>query len=82
MSSHSDSFAASGNSPTQPDFRVENHGSIFLLRPLTDSATLWVEEHIGQDNGFQPYWPTVVIEPRYVADIIDGIQNDGLAVRA
>jgi hypothetical protein len=37
MSSH-DSFAASGNSPTRshgPDFRCENHGSLFLLFPLT-----------------------------------------------
>ena len=38
MSSHNDSFAASGSSPTNgsgtPDFRCENHGSIFLLRPV------------------------------------------------
>lgn len=80
--SSGDSFSASGNSPTQPDFCVENHGSIFLLRPLTDSAKSWVEDHIGEDNGFQPYWPTVVIEPRYVENIVDGIQNDGLAVLA
>ncbi len=85
MSSHSDSFVASGNSPTRsgktpPDFVVENHGSIFLLKPQNDSAISWVEEHIGQDNGFQPHWPNVVIEHRYVADIVAGIQNDGLAV--
>jgi len=81
MSSHSDSFAASGSSPTV-DFICENHSSIFLLKPLTDSATSWVEEHISQDNGYQPYFPTVVIEPRYVADIVEGIQNYGLAVQA
>jgi hypothetical protein len=44
MSSHSDSFAASGSSPTReafqipPDFLVENHGSIFLLRPQNEQA--------------------------------------------
>ena len=81
----SDAFQTSGNSPTdsrtiQSDFVVENHGSIFLLKPLTSSATSWLEEHIGQDNGFQPYWPTVVVEHRYIADIVEGIQNDGLAV--
>jgi hypothetical protein len=69
----------SGSSPT-PDFEVQNHGSIFLLRPLTPSATSWVEDHIGQDNGYQPYYPTVVIEHRYVADIVAGIQGDGLVV--
>jgi hypothetical protein len=87
MSSHNDSFVDSGSSPThsgkiQPDFVVENHGSIFLLKPLTPSATSWIEEHIGQGNGYQPYFPTVVVEPRYIADIVEGIQNDGLAVQS
>ncbi len=80
-----DSFAASGNSPTlsekiQPDFVLENHSSIFLIKPLTPSAISWIEDHIGQDNGYQPYFPTVVVEHRYIADIVAGIQNDGLAV--
>jgi hypothetical protein len=79
MSSHNDSFVASGSSPTI-DFVCENHGTIFLLRPLTPSATSWLEEHIGQDNGFQPYWPTCVIEHRYIWPILEGIQTDGLAV--
>ena len=87
MSSHSDSFVASGNSPTHsasktpPDFLVENHGTIFLLKPLTSAAVSWVEEHIGQENGYQPHFPTVVVEHRYIADIVAGIQNDGLAVQ-
>jgi hypothetical protein len=81
MSSHNDSFVASGSSPTV-DFLCENHGSIFLLRPLTPSATSWLEEHIGQDNGFQPYWPTRVIEHRYISPILEGIQNDGLAAQS
>jgi hypothetical protein len=85
MSSYSDSFVASGNSPTHPgkissDFAVENHGSIFLLKPLTPSAISWIEEHIGQDNGYQPYFPTVLVEPRYIADVVQGIQGDGLMV--
>ena len=79
MSSHNDPFIASGTSPTV-DFLCENHGSIFLLKPLTPSATSWLEEHIGQDNGFQPYWPTCVIEHRFIWPILEGIQNDGLAV--
>jgi hypothetical protein len=83
--SSNDSFVSSGNSPTDfgkipPDFVVENHGSIFLLKPLTPSATSWVEEHIGQGNGYQPYFPTVVVEPRYITDIVQGIQSDGLMV--
>ena len=42
------------------DIVVESHGSIFLLRPISDSGRMWIEENIGQQNGFQPYWPTVV----------------------
>ena len=80
MSSHNDSFVASGSSPT-PDFLCENHGSIFLLCPQNEQAIAWVDEHIGSENGFQPYWPTVVVEHRYISDVVQGIRNDGLAVR-
>jgi hypothetical protein len=62
---------------SRPDFIVENHGSIFLLSPQTDAARTWIDEHITRE-GFQPYWPTVVIEPG--SDLIVGIQNDGLVV--
>jgi len=85
MSSHNDSFVSSGNSPTRsgktpPDFLVENHGSIFLLKPLTPSATSWIEEHIGQDNGYQPYFPTVVVEHRYIAAIVEGVIAEGMVI--
>jgi len=66
--------------PSRPDFVVENHGSIFLLSPQTDAAREWAEQHIGSENGYQPYWPAVVVEHSYIADVVAGIQNDGLAV--
>jgi hypothetical protein len=81
VSSHNDTFIASGSSPTV-DFICDNYGSIFLLTPLTPTATSWLDEHIGQDNGFQPCWPTCVVEHRYIWPILEGIQNDGLAVQA
>lgn len=68
--------------PNGPDFAVENHGSIFLLRPQNEEAIAWIEEHIGEDNGLQPYFPTIVVEHRYITDIVEGIQNDGLAVQS
>ena len=63
------------------DFFIENHGTIFLLRPLSAAARSWVEDHIGEDNGFQPYWPTVIVEHRYIAEIVAGIQADSLEVK-
>ena len=68
--------------PSTVDFTFENHGSVCLLRPLTPAAVEWVHEQIGPGNGFQPYWPTVVIEPRFCGDTLEGISLDGLTVRA
>jgi hypothetical protein len=62
------------------DIVIENHGSIFLLRPISKSGRQWLDQNIGDQNGFQPYWPTVVVEPRYIADIVNGIQADDLEV--
>lgn len=60
------------------DFTVHNHGSVVLLEPNTPQAEDWLNEHIGQDNGYQPRWPTALIEPRYVADVLSGAIEDGL----
>jgi hypothetical protein len=76
MSSH-DSFVASGSSPT-PDFVVENHGSIFLLQPLSPSAKSWIEEFLPEDH--MSFGSAVVVEHRYIQDIVEGIRNDGLVV--
>jgi hypothetical protein len=71
----------SGTLSSPVDFILEDHSSIFLLRPQNDQAIAWVDEHIGADNGYQPHYPTVVVEHRYIADIVEGIANDGLEVR-
>ena len=63
---------------TQVDFSVENHGSIFLLRPISPAAFEWIKEHIPDDA--QYFGNAVVVEHRYIEDIVDGIQNDGLEV--
>jgi len=68
--------------PSGPDFTVENHGSIFLLQPQNKQAIDWVEEHIGPENGYQPYFPTIVVEHRFIANIVEGIQSNGLVVSA
>ena len=63
----------------RPDIRVENHGSLFLLRPRTKRAACWLDEVIAEDA---QYWgDAVVVEPRYVAEIVNGAREDGLEVR-
>ena len=81
MSSHNDSFVTSGNSPTRtehPDFSVENHFTVFLLRPLTPAAESWIDEQIPEDA--LNFGNAVVVEHRYISEIVEGIRNDGLAV--
>lgn len=64
----------------QLDVTVVDQGSIVILMAETPAGVEWVEEHIGQDNGYQPYWPNVVVGHRYADDVINGMIDDGLAV--
>ena len=75
-----DAFCTSGSSPTEdePDFRCENHGSVFLLFPLTQSAHSWIEEHVPSDTRW--FGNALVIEHRYVWTILVGIQDSRLTV--
>jgi len=64
------------------DFTVQNHGSIFLLVPETDAARTWCDENLPDNRmtlGTTRGGP-VVVEHRFIADIVSGIQADGLTV--
>ncbi len=61
-----------------PDFTLVNHGSISTLEPRTDAARHWVDEHIPADA---QWWGNgVVIEWRFVDDIVAGIEADELSI--
>ena len=62
------------------DIRIENHGSIYLLRSESRRAHEWLVEHTDQDAA-QWFGEALVVEPRYVAAIVAGAINDGLEVR-
>ncbi len=62
------------------DFSVEDHGSIVILQAHTEEAEQWATDNLPADvltHGRNGY----VVEPRYIGDILFGIQNDGLAVQ-
>jgi hypothetical protein len=61
-----------------PDFLVENHGSIFLLQPLTPAANSWIDEHLPEDH--LTFGGAVCVEHRFIRDIVTGIIGDGLVV--
>jgi hypothetical protein len=60
------------------DFTFNDHGSIAILTPLTEAAKDWVAVHLP-DNALT-FGGGVVIEPRYVDHILEGIDEDGLTV--
>jgi hypothetical protein len=65
-----------------PDFALANHGSLFLLRPLNSLAKNWMNDHLPMDSEETQFWgDAIVLEPRYVSPIVDGIVADGLVLR-
>jgi hypothetical protein len=68
--------------PTEKhDFTVRNEGCLVLLVPNTKLGINWANHNIGADNGYQPYWPTVISEHRYVEGVLAGIARLGLVAR-
>jgi hypothetical protein len=62
-----------------PDVRIVNHGSVVLLHLNTPPARDWALNNIDPDA--PRFGRAVVVEPRYVAAIADGMSADGLEVR-
>jgi hypothetical protein len=60
------------------DFTAVNHGSIVMLHTHTCEAEVWAREHLPEDA--LRYGRAVVIEPRYIADIVAGIRGDGMLI--
>lgn len=60
------------------DLSVQNHGSIFLLRGETEAGRDWIAEHIPDDA--QTWNGSIVVEHRYISDIVAGATNDGMEV--
>jgi hypothetical protein len=62
----------------KPDFELCDHGSVCVLVPRTADAREWIEDHV--DPAAMRWAGGVAIEPRYVADIIEGFQAEGLTL--
>ena len=61
------------------DFTVwYDGGTIALLSAVSEAGADWADTHLPQDAA--SLGCAVAIEPRYLDDIIDGIQTDGLIV--
>jgi hypothetical protein len=79
-SNHVDPSVSSGTSPTHvgADFLVENHFTLFLLFPRSESAKIWCDENLSPDR--MTFGLGIVIEARYFWPILEALQNEGYAV--
>ena len=57
---------------------MQNEGSIFILTPVSEEAVAWVADNLPED--VTTWAGGVVVEPRYIGPIIDGIKNEGLTL--
>ena len=70
---------ASGSSPTK-DLVFENHGSLFLIRPVSQSGQRWLDENVGDENTLT-FGGAIICQPRYVEGIYLGAKRDGLVLQ-
>ena len=63
------------------DIAFENHGSIVLIRSLSEVGQAWLDENVGNDET-QYFGNAIAAEPRYCLAIILGAHQEGLAVLA
>lgn len=60
------------------DIAVENHGSLLLVEPLTEAAADWIEQNVQDEAQFWGH--KLVVEPRYLHDLLYGIRDAGLLI--
>ena len=56
---------------------TDDGGSLFVVNPLNDKARAWLADNVDKDEGFQPYWPTVIVEHRYIDALVGGMRREG-----
>lgn len=61
-----------------PDYRVENHGTIYLFRPLNEAAGNHLRENVQEDA--QWFGDALVVEHRYASDLAVALTDNGFVV--
>ena len=61
------------------DLLVHGGGSVYLLCPNSQVGVAWVDQHISPDATW--FGGAVVVEHRYIGDIVVWATRDGLEVR-
>ena len=61
------------------DIAVTGGGTVYLVDWLTAKGKAWIAENLPEDA--QRYGESVVVEHRYIHDIMQGMVADGLRVQ-
>jgi hypothetical protein len=60
------------------DVVVMDHGSVWLVHPHTERAKHWLGTNVALDA--QYFGGNLVVEHRFIADLVDGMALHGLKV--
>jgi hypothetical protein len=60
--------------------RVENEGTVILLRPVNGIARQWLEDNV-ESEGWQWFGGALACEPRTVVPVLEGFVADGGQIR-
>jgi hypothetical protein len=58
--------------------RVDDHGSICLVRPISNRAHSWLDDNVSADAMW--FGGALVVEPRYVSDLVVGMAAAGFCI--
>jgi hypothetical protein len=61
------------------DLLVHGHGTLYLLRAASERGQKWLDEHVSEDH--QEWAGAILVEARFISDIVRGAVADGLQVR-
>ena len=64
-----------------PDVTLVFHGSIALIAPLTEPATIWVRDNLEHEEALS-WCDALAVEPRYLGPIVADMADDGLVIQA
>ncbi len=57
------------------DFLFHDHGSVWLMIPQNENASEYAADVLPEDSPM--HGAGYAVEPRYVADLVTGLQDDG-----
>ena len=63
-----------------PDLRFEDHGTLFLARPVSEQGRTWLDEHCPRGDDHTYRGDALVVERRHAPDLAEVAAGDGLEV--